>query len=152
MTTLMTLLFVRMLCEKQSIFSVALGSKGVVVSLTLNPDGNAVAQHALVSVKPIPKPEQAPTATVAVKPPVEPMVDQDQVRENLHDAIDKLNEQVERNGRGLNFAVDERLNRPVITVRNTSTGEVVRQIPNEVIIKVAHSIEDIKGLLLDQMM
>jgi flagellar protein FlaG len=82
----------------------------------------------------------------------EPLVDQDLVRENLHAAIENLNEQVERNGRGLNFSMDEPLNRPVITVRNTATGEVVRQIPNEVVIKVAHSIENIKGLLLDQKM
>ena len=37
-------------------------------------------------------------------------------------------------------------------VYNPATGEVVRQIPNEVVIKVAHSIENIKGLLMDQML
>ncbi|WP_445780442.1 flagellar protein FlaG [Shewanella sp.] len=87
--------------------------------------------------------EKAP----AVK--VEPLVDPDQMRANLEAVIEKLNEQVERNGRGLNFAIDEKLNRPIITVRNTATGEVVRTIPNEVVIKVAHNIEDIKGLLMD---
>ncbi len=81
---------------------------------------------------------------------VEPLVDLKQVRENLREAIEKLNDQVERNGRGLNFSVDDRLNRPIITVRSTATGEVVRTIPNEVVIKVAHNIEDIKGLLMDQ--
>ena len=85
--------------------------------------------------------------TPAVK--VEPLIDPDEMRANLEAAIEKLNEQVERNGRGLNFAIDEKLNRPIITVRNTATGEVVRTIPNEVVIKVAHNIEDIKGLLMD---
>lgn len=79
----------------------------------------------------------------------EPLVDPKQLRENLHAAIEKLNEQVERNGRGLNFVVDEKLGRPIITVLNTDTGEVVRTIPTEVIIKVAHDIEDLKGLLMD---
>ena len=74
------------------------------------------------------------------------------MRANLEAAIEKLNQQVERNGRGLNFAIDEKLNRPIITVRSTATGEVIRTIPNEVIIKVAHNIEDIKGLLTDQKM
>ena len=89
---------------------------------------------------------------VAQKPVIkaEPLIDPDRIRENLQDAIAKLNQQVERNGRGLNFSLDERLNRPVITVRSTATGEVVRQIPNEVIVKVAHNIEDLKGLLMDQ--
>lgn len=95
----------------------------------------------------------APAVSAVPKAPaikVEPMVDPKQMRENLQEAIEKLNDQVERNGRGLNFSVDDRLNRPIITVRSTATGEVVRTIPNEVVIKVAHNIEDIKGLLMDQ--
>jgi len=79
----------------------------------------------------------------------EPLVDPQEMRANLEAAIEKLNQQVERNGRGLNFAIDEKLNRPIITVRSTATGEIVRTIPNEVVIKVAHNIEDIKGLLMD---
>jgi flagellar protein FlaG len=86
----------------------------------------------------------------APAPEAEPLVDPNQIRMNLEAAIEKLNEQVERNGRGLNFAMDQKLNRPIITVRSTATGEVVRTIPNEVFIKVAHNIEDIKGLLMDQ--
>jgi flagellar protein FlaG len=43
--------------------------------------------------------------------------------------------------------MDEALGRPVVTVRNTESGEVVRQIPNEVVVKVAHNIEAFKGLL-----
>ncbi len=67
----------------------------------------------------------------------------------LQKIVSEINEQVKKNGRGLNFSVDERLGRPIVIVRNTDTGEVVRQIPNEVVIKVAHSLEDMKGLLLD---
>jgi uncharacterized FlaG/YvyC family protein len=37
-----------------------------------------------------------------------------------------------------------------VTVRNSQTGEVVRQIPNEVVIKVAQSIDDFKGLMLNK--
>jgi flagellar protein FlaG len=140
-----------------------MGSTGVDMSLSVNQVANPVVQTAAVSALNAPqgaqpKPPipgvQAAQAALPAKPAVEaePLVDQDQIRENLQSAIEKLNEQVERNGRGLNFAMDERLNRPVITVRNTASGEIVRQIPNEVVIKVAHSIEDIKGLLMDQML
>ena len=80
----------------------------------------------------------------------EPLIDPQEMRANLEEAIEKLNEQVERNGRGLNFTIDEKLNRPIITVRNTATGDVVRTIPSEVVIKVAHNIETIKGLLTDE--
>jgi uncharacterized FlaG/YvyC family protein len=37
----------------------------------------------------------------------------------------------------------------VVTVRSTVTGEVVRQIPNEAAVKMAHNIENIKGLLIN---
>jgi flagellar protein FlaG len=131
------------------------------MSLSVNQVANPAVQAAALAAPnapqgaqlkpPVPVVQTEQTALPA-KPAVEaePLVDQDQIRKNLHAAIEKLNEQVERNGRGLDFSVDERLNRPVITVRSTSTGEVVRTIPTEVVIKVAHSIEDIKGLLLDQ--
>ena len=68
----------------------------------------------------------------------------------LAEAVARLNEQVQRNGRGLAFAVDERLNREVITVTSTSTGEIVRQIPSESALKMAHAIEDAKGMLVDE--
>jgi uncharacterized FlaG/YvyC family protein len=45
--------------------------------------------------------------------------------------------------------VDPSLDRPVVTVTNRETGEVIRQIPNEVVIRMAHSIDDNKGNLLN---
>ncbi len=127
------------------------------MSLLVNPAASAASA---VQAQPAAPPAQPATQTAAAVPAVtpvekapvvkvEPLVDPDKMRANLEAAIEKLNEQVERNGRGLNFAIDEKLNRPIITVRNTATGEVVRTIPNEVVIKVAHNIEDIKGLLMD---
>jgi uncharacterized FlaG/YvyC family protein len=41
------------------------------------------------------------------------------------------------------------MNRPVVTVTNQETGEVIRQIPNEVIIRMARSIDETKGNLLN---
>jgi recombinational DNA repair ATPase RecF len=35
------------------------------------------------------------------------------------------------------------------SMRSTDAGEVVRQIPNEVVVRVAHNIEKMKGLLLN---
>ena len=124
------------------------------MSLLVNPAASAIVA---VQAQPAAPPAAPPSAKVPEVAPVEkerafkaePLVDPAEMRANLDEAIEKLNQQVERNGRGLNFAIDERLNRPIITVRSTATGEVVRTIPNEVVIKVAHNIEDIKGLLMD---
>jgi len=74
----------------------------------------------------------------------------DEMRKNIQEAIDRLNQQLKANGRDLSFQMDEDINRPIITVRNIETGEVVRQIPSEEIIRMAHSIEEGKGLLFNE--
>jgi len=38
----------------------------------------------------------------------------------------------------------------VVTVRKADTGEVIRQIPNDVVVRMAHSIDALKGLMLDK--
>lgn len=94
------------------------------------PSADAVAQP---KVQPIPKPE--------IK------VNTEEMKHNLQEAISRLNEMMRDGGRGLNFSVDEKLGRPIVLVKNDQTGEVIRQIPNEVVVRVAHSIEDLKGIL-----
>ena len=74
-------------------------------------------------------------------------VDTESMQRNLDMAITKLNEQMQAGGRGLSFSIDPALGRPVVIVRNEQTGEVVRQIPNEVIVQVAHNFDRLKGVL-----
>jgi|Laugresubdmm15sn_1035100.scaffolds.fasta_scaffold48743_1 flagellar protein FlaG len=73
-----------------------------------------------------------------------------EMRENIHESIERLNQQLKANGRHLSFQMDEKIDRPIITVRNLETGEVVRQIPTEEIVRMAHSLEDIKGLIFNE--
>ncbi len=80
-------------------------------------------------------------------PKAEIHIDTESMRRNLQEAIGRINEMMRDGGRGLNFSMDETLGRPIVLVRNLESGEVVRQIPNEVVVKVAHSIEDLKGML-----
>jgi flagellar protein FlaG len=76
--------------------------------------------------------------------------DPKEMQHNLHDAVDSLNVQMKNTGRNLNFSVDETTDRPVITVKNTETGNVIRQIPDVAVLKVAHQIENAKGLLYNK--
>jgi flagellar protein FlaG len=89
--------------------------------------------------------EAAPVITPVPKAVIN--FDADRMRQNLQDAIGKLNDMMVSSGRGLNFSMDEKLGRPIIYVKNSQTGEVVRQIPNEVVVRIAHGIEDLKGIL-----
>jgi flagellar protein FlaG len=72
-----------------------------------------------------------------------------EVRQSLQEAVNFLNKQLNEHNRGIGFSLDDSLETPVVTVRSTATGEVVRQIPNEAAVRVAHNIESIKGLLIN---
>ncbi len=74
----------------------------------------------------------------------------EELRKNLQEAVTRLNDQMQSKGRDLSFSVDETIDRTIITVKNLQTGEVVRQIPTEEVVRLAHSIEDMKGLLFNE--
>ena len=91
-------------------------------------------------------------AKVQLKPPekVDLGYSPEDLRKSIEEAIENLNQQLKDNGRDLSFRMDETINRPIITVRNLQTGEVVRQIPHEEVVRMAHSIEEGKGLLFNE--
>lgn len=111
-------------------------------------------------------PSRLPPAVAAGNPPVKaveaarpqpietpkaqakPQVDPHEARRALQEATEQLNQQMTRNKRDLSFSVDDSTNKVVVTVKNRE-GEVVRQIPNEVALRVAHNLDDMKGLLQD---
>jgi len=100
----------------------------------------------------------APTVLRAAAPASKPaqasakpqMVDPRELQKKLEEAVKRLNEQMQDNRRQLGFSVDNRLNRQIVRVTNQETGELVRQIPSEVVIRVANSIENLKGVLFDE--
>jgi flagellar protein FlaG len=98
----------------------------------------AAAQASVVAV-----PSVAPQ--VPVKPQIQ--VNTEEMARNLRNAIDQINTVLRDGGRGLNFVMDDTVSGPIIQVRREETGEVIRQIPNEVVVRVAHNIEKLKGFL-----
>jgi len=60
-----------------------------------------------------------------------------------------MKKRIQDGGRGLAFKVEPSIDRPVVTVTNQETGEVIRQIPNEVVIRIARNLDDTKGNLLN---
>ena len=108
-----------------------------------SPGAAAVAPSAAT-----PSPSATTPQEVKVTSPVA-KIDAAEMQKKVEEAVARLNEQMEANGRKLGFSVDDRLNKQIVRVMNKETGEVVRQIPNEVVIRVANSIEDLKGVLFD---
>jgi flagellar protein FlaG len=52
-------------------------------------------------------------------------------------------------GREVEFRVDDQTGMTVVTVRETATGDVIRQIPNEEVLQLARRFESGSGALLD---
>ena len=92
----------------------------------------APAQHAVPSA-PTPAPAPAPDLT-----------------EEIMKAVAKQIESYLRaNGRDLQFSVDQETGRTVVTVRDSSTGEIIRQIPDVEALRIAQSLGSQPGTLLN---
>ena len=125
------------------ISNIARGGAGVAA---MRPSAPAPASSQAPGSSAIQIPE---TPKVMAPKPVAIKFDASEIRRNLQDAVNMLNQQMASTNRGLGFRIDEAVGGPVVTVRSADTGEVVRQIPNEVVVRVAHNIEKMKGLLLN---
>ncbi len=100
-----------------------------------------------------PTPDVAVSQAPKVQPPkpVEIKVDIEKMRANLKESLEKVNQLMRDGGRNLNFSMDEKLGGMVILVKNAETGEVVRQIPSDAVVRMAHSMEDFKGMLHNEL-
>ena len=112
------------------------------------PEAVVVAKSSGVQV-PGAAPAHVDAKAQALTPMPKPEIkfDADHARKNLEEAIQKLNDMMKESGRTLSFSMDVKLGRPIVFVKNMANGDVVRQIPSEVVVRVAHGIEDFKGLL-----
>lgn len=67
----------------------------------------------------------------------------------LHEAIDTLNAAVKKAPTSLHFSVDEASKRYVVQVTDTQTGEIIRNVPGDAILRMAKQLESLKGILFD---
>lgn len=71
------------------------------------------------------------------------------IRDRLKEISTSLNAEMEIRSKNLKFSVDDVTNRLLVIVSDKESGKVIRQIPSEAILKAAHSLEALKGLLYD---
>jgi len=74
------------------------------------------------------------------------------VKARLEEAIKTLNASSDRNPNKLQFSVDSVSNRIMVVVTDEVTGETVRQVPAEALLRIAHNIEAMKGVLFDKVL
>jgi flagellar protein FlaG len=70
--------------------------------------------------------------------------------DSIEEAIALLNRTLNKSPTKALIHKDEKLNRFVIRIADKSSGEVIREIPSEAILKFARNLEEMKGLLFDK--
>ena len=71
------------------------------------------------------------------------------IRDRHKEISESLNSEMKMRSRDLQFSVDELTNRFLVTVLDQDSGQVIKQIPSDAILKVAHNLEALKGILFD---
>lgn len=100
---------------------------------TVKTDAEVVAQVAATTIKPSGINEAAqPTREVVAK------------------AAAQLQEFVSSMGRNLNFSIDETTGYNVVKVVNPDTGELIRQLPSEELLKISRDFQRLNNVLVSQ--
>lgn len=68
--------------------------------------------------------------------------------ENLADAVKKANQTIQLLRSNLQFSVDEATGIDVVKFIDTQTKEVIRQIPSEEMLSIAHRLDELTGMLI----
>ncbi|NNG22593.1 flagellar protein FlaG [Telluria aromaticivorans] len=71
-------------------------------------------------------------------------------REQVDDAVRKINEGMAATLQSLEFAIDDESKEIVVKIIDQGTREVVRQIPSVEALEIARSIDKMRGLLISQ--
>lgn len=78
----------------------------------------------------------------------------DQSKVNVEDTLDNIKKSFEKIKNFLKseaqFTIDRDLNMIIIKIKNTETGEIIRQIPPEVAVRIAKNLQELIGVLFDE--
>ncbi|WP_191833274.1 flagellar protein FlaG [Pseudomonas fluorescens] len=69
--------------------------------------------------------------------------------EKVKSAVKEIEKFLASSRRNLEFSTDEESGRIVVKVIASETGELVRQLPSEEALRIAHSLSDMSSLLFD---
>jgi len=72
------------------------------------------------------------------------------VSASIDEAVEVLNEALSRKHTSAVIRRDEQLNRFLVTIKDKESGEVVREIPSEALLKFARNLQELRGILFDE--
>ncbi|MFZ0152580.1 flagellar protein FlaG [compost metagenome] len=79
----------------------------------------------------------------------EPSREKTSEAEQVKIAVKEIEKFLASNRRNLEFSTDEESGRIVVKVIASETGELIRQLPSEEALRIAHSLSDVSSLLFD---
>ena len=114
----------------------------LLAAATKPPSTDAPAQKRAQSApasRPVPRaPEPAPAADRSIQ-------------ETMEKVAAQLESYLRSVGRSLQFSIDSESGRTVVSVRDSSTGDLIRQIPNAEAMRLAQSLGSQPNALIDLM-
>ncbi|KAB0604027.1 flagellar protein FlaG [Castellaniella defragrans] len=87
--------------------------------------------------------KQADARELGLKQPIE------QPKSSLEKALESVNDSLKAWSTGMRFEMDEDAQRLVVSIIDSSTGEVLRTIPSEAVLRVAKMIVQLQGAGVD---
>ncbi|GAA5213897.1 flagellar protein FlaG [Corallincola platygyrae] len=112
------------------------------------PEAVNPAQSEATAVQEV-KPEEVQAAAKTQEQAQQLKQDQEVERQRLEEMARNLQEFVQSFNKSLSFTVDDASGRDVITVKDKVSGELLRQIPSEEMLKLAVRLSEANGLLLN---
>jgi flagellar protein FlaG len=74
----------------------------------------------------------------------------DEMAHELRDAISALNTALAKTPTSAIITRDEALNRYIVRIADETSGEIVREIPSEALLKFARNLQELKGIIFDE--
>ena len=110
------------------------------ISTSLPPSGSPEASIVSREIRAVAQP-----ATEKTQPAPQPVS-----QEQLKAAVNSVQEYIKPFNNNLEFSVNNDINQVVVKVVDSTTKEVIRQIPSEEMIAIAKALDSIKGLFVKQ--
>lgn len=74
----------------------------------------------------------------------------DEMAHELRDAISALNSALAKTPTSALITRDESLNRYIVRIADKTSGETVREIPSEALLKFARNLQELKGIIFNE--
>lgn len=71
-------------------------------------------------------------------------------RNEVEESVDTLNQFIKSLNNPMLFSIDEDTGKTVVKIVDSSTQEVIKQIPSEEILSIAKALDKLKGLFIEQ--